>query len=155
MRHRGVVMGAAATLLVGFGLIQLVPYGRQHTNPPVISEPAWTSPQVRTVAARACFDCHSNETTWPWYSSVAPASWLVQRDVDVGRAALNLSDWNRSRGSREAAEAVIGGEMPPPYYTLVRPGTGLTADERQQLVNALSASGGSGRTPAGLASGRD
>ena len=53
-------------------LIQLVPYGRAHTNPPVVAEPNWDSPQTRELAVRACFDCHSNETTWPWYSNIAP-----------------------------------------------------------------------------------
>ena len=66
-------------------LIQFVPYGRSHTNPPVTGEPKWSSARVRQLTKDACFDCHSNETTWPWYSNVAPVSWLVQRDVDSGR----------------------------------------------------------------------
>src|SRR5687768_3027163 len=65
--------------------VQLVPYGRDHTNPPVRQEPAWDRPQTRALVARACFDCHSNETTWPWYSHIAPVSWLIQRDVVEGR----------------------------------------------------------------------
>ncbi len=65
-------------------LIQVVPYGRDHANPPVRAEPAWNSARTRELAVRACFDCHSNETIWPWYSNLAPASWLVQRDVKKG-----------------------------------------------------------------------
>ena len=70
-------------------IIQFVPYGRDHTNPPVIAEPAWDSPQTRALFFRACADCHSNETTWPWYSTIAPASWLITRDVMEGRATFN------------------------------------------------------------------
>src|SRR6478735_10619944 len=80
---------------IGCVAIQFVPYGHAHTNPPVRLEPAWDSPQTRELAARACFDCHSNLTKWPWYSNVAPVSWLIQRDVDGGRAALNFSEWNK------------------------------------------------------------
>ena len=76
-----------------FLLIQLIPYGRDHTNPAVVAEPAWDLPETRALAVRACFDCHSNETIWPWYSNVAPISWLVQRDVDEGREKLNFSEW--------------------------------------------------------------
>jgi len=58
-------------------LIQLIPYGKNHTNPTVVGQPKWDSQQTRDLAKRACFDCHSNETIWPWYSNVAPISWLV------------------------------------------------------------------------------
>jgi hypothetical protein len=61
-------------------LAQLVPYGR-NPNPPVQQEPPWNLAETRVLTERACFDCHSNETRWPWYSNVAPVSWLVQRDV--------------------------------------------------------------------------
>ena len=71
--------------VVVFGLIQLVPYGRDHANPPVTREVKWDSPRTRALAAGACFDCHSNLTTWPWYSNVAPVSWLVYADVVGGR----------------------------------------------------------------------
>jgi hypothetical protein len=73
------LIAAGAALLVA--LIQAVPYGRAHSNPPVVSEPAWDSPRARELAVRACFDCHSNETVWPWYSNIAPVSWLIQSDV--------------------------------------------------------------------------
>ncbi|NVB82954.1 MAG: cytochrome C, partial [Kofleriaceae bacterium] len=68
-----------------FGVMQLVPYGRARSNPPVASEPAWDSPRTRELAVRACFDCHSNETKWPWYARVAPMSWVLERDVEIGR----------------------------------------------------------------------
>jgi len=88
---------------VGLGLplvflaLQLVPYGRDHVNPSKVSEPAWDSPATRALAKQACFDCHSNETEWPAYARIAPASWLVQHDVEEGRAVLNFSEWQRRR----------------------------------------------------------
>ena len=90
--------------LVGlFLLIQVIPYGRDHSNPPVTAEPAWDSQRTEALARAACFDCHSNETEWPWYTNVAPMSWLIQRDVDEGRRKRNYSEWNR--GQKEARES--------------------------------------------------
>src|SRR6056297_3230811 len=89
---RQMIIGLAAVAAV-FLVIQLIPYGRSHTNPPIVLEPDWDSPRTRELAERACFDCHSNETEWPWYSNIAPVSWLVQHDVDEGRHELNFSDW--------------------------------------------------------------
>ena len=91
------IMGGSVAL---FLLVQAVPYGRSHTNPPTTAEPTWNSPETRELAARACFDCHSNLTTWPWYSNIAPVSWLVQRDVTGGRSALNFSDGTSPRTAR-------------------------------------------------------
>ncbi|HEY5650870.1 MAG TPA: heme-binding domain-containing protein, partial [Acidimicrobiia bacterium] len=84
--------------------IQLVPYGRNHSNPPVVQEPAWDSQQTRELAVAACFDCHSNETEWPWYSNIAPVSWALQRDVDEGREELNFSEWHLEQEGDDAAE---------------------------------------------------
>jgi mono/diheme cytochrome c family protein len=121
-------------------LIQLVPYGRDHENPAVVAEPSWDSQQTRDLAVRACFDCHSNETTWPWYSNIAPLSWLIQRDVDEGREHLNFSEWNRRQRSGESAETVREGEMPPPYYTVTHPNARLSDAEMQALAQGLTAS---------------
>ena len=93
---RWVKWGIAALLMTAL-VVQVIPYGRDHTNPPVAAEPLWDSPQTRDLAVRACFDCHSNETEWPWYSNVAPISWLVQRDVEEGREELNFSEWDREQ----------------------------------------------------------
>src|SRR6185312_12833385 len=87
---RRVLLAAVVIVLV----IQAVPYGREHTNPPLRVEPAWDSKRTRELVVRTCFDCHSNETVWPWYSSIAPISWLIQRDVNQGRAHLNFSEWD-------------------------------------------------------------
>ena len=123
-----------------FALAQAVPYGRNHSNPPVTKEPAWNSPRTRDLAVRACFDCHSNETTWRWYSNIAPASWLVQRDVDSGRRALNFSEWDKPQdvSASDIAEAVNGG-MPPWFYTIIHPHAALSTIEKKQLIAGLNA----------------
>lgn len=128
-----------ALALVGlFILIQLVPYGRNHNNPPVVQEPAWDSPQTRELARRACFDCHSNETVWPWYSHVAPASWLIQHDVEEGRRKLNFSEWNRRQEELdEITEVIQKGEMPPIYYVLLHPEANLSQQEKEALIGGL------------------
>lgn len=126
----------------GFLLIQLVPYGRDHNNPSVTSEPDWDSQQTRELAQRACFDCHSNETVWPWYSQVAPVSWLVQHDTEEGRQHLNFSTWDsggKGREPEEAIETLTEGEMPPTAYLTTHPEARLTATEKQALVVGLRA----------------
>jgi hypothetical protein len=116
-------------------LIQVIPFGHSHTNPPVAGEPAWDSAQTRDLARRACYDCHSNETVWPWYSNVAPISWLVQRDVNGGRQHLNFTDWNSpQRHAKDVASEVNGGDMPPWFYLPMHPAARLTDAEKQALV---------------------
>ncbi len=115
-------------IVVAAFAIQLVPYGRNHTNPAVAAEPQWDSVRTRELAVRACFDCHSNETVWPWYSNVAPVSWLVQRDVDEGRSKINFSEWTSPpREASEAAQTVREGEMPPGQFLITHPEARLTA----------------------------
>ena len=118
--------------------IQVVPYGRYHANPPVTREPAWDSPGTRELAKRACFDCHSNQTEWPAYASVAPVSWLVQHDVAEGRGVLNFSEWHRTQeGAKDASEEVLQREMPPATYRFVHAHARLTVAERELLANGL------------------
>jgi hypothetical protein len=122
-------------------LIQLVPYGRNHANPPTVREPDWPNPQARELARRACFDCHSNETVWPWYSFVAPASWLVQSDVDEAREKLNFSDWGAGReGEKDhkLTDVLQHGEMPLRRYLLLHPDARLNPQERQQLLEEMA-----------------
>jgi hypothetical protein len=127
-----------------FAVLQFVPYGRDHTNPAVVREPAWDRPATRALAVRACFDCHSNETRWPWYSHVAPVSWPMQRDVDVGRRAVNFSEWDRPyEEAGESAETVLEGEMPPAMYLWLHPSAQLSTEEKPALVNGLTATLGS------------
>ena len=130
---------------VGVGLlgvllaIQLVPYGRDHANPSRGSEPLWDSPATRALAKQACFDCHSNETEWPAYASIAPASWLVQHDVHEGRAVLNFSEWQRPQEeAAEASEELLEGEMPPAAYLLLHAHARLSAADRDRLARGLA-----------------
>ena len=126
-------------LLGGFLAIQLVPYGRTHTNPPVTGEPTWDAPATRALAKQACFDCHSNETEWPAYASIAPVSWLVQHDVDEGRAVLNFSEWTRpQKEAKEAAKEVREGEMPPSAYKLIHAHARLSAADLDRLAQGLA-----------------
>jgi mono/diheme cytochrome c family protein len=139
---RRIIIVLVVLILGGFLLIQLVPYGRDHTNPPVIQEPAWDNPQTRDLVMRACADCHSNTTVWPWYSNVAPVSWLVYRDVVEGREAFNFGEWNRPQAGDEAAEQVRKGEMPLPIYLPTHPEARLSAIEKEQLIQGLQATFG-------------
>ena len=137
-----IALGLGGMLLA----IQLAPYGRAHVNPPVTGEPAWDAPATRALAKQACFDCHSNETEWPAYASIAPASWLVQRDVNEGRAVLNFSEWQRPQEeAKEAAEEVMEGEMPPAAYRLVHAHARLDAADRERLARGLARTLGSAR----------
>jgi mono/diheme cytochrome c family protein len=123
----------------GLVVIQFVPYGRSHTNPPVVLEPAWDSPATRALAQRACFDCHSNETKWPGYASVAPMSWLIQNDVDNGRRHMNFSEWQLPQEhADDAAEQIREKEMPLGHYLWLHPEAKLTDAEREQLAASLS-----------------
>lgn len=124
-------------LLVMFGLIQLVPVDR--SNPPVEAEiPA--PPEAKMVLRKACYDCHSNETIWPWYSYVAPISWLVAYDVHEGRAELNFSAWNRYSTKqqveklKESLEEIEEGEMPPWFYMSVHRNIQLSTRDRDVLL---------------------
>ena len=136
---RRVIWIAVIVLAGGFLLIQLVPYGRDHSNPPVTAEPAWDSPQTKALARAACFDCHSNETDWPWYTNIAPVSWLAQHDVDEGRNALNFSEWDRPQEVGDVGEVIRGGEMPPWYYGITHSGARLSDAEKARLIAGLKA----------------
>jgi hypothetical protein len=140
-RNRWIIMGSLAVLLLGIGLLQLLP--RNQTNPPVRGEPPWDDERTRHLAQRACFDCHSNETVWPWYTQIAPFSMLIEQDVQKGREVLNFSEWDSNCCSQAEidamAETVNKGEMPLPYYLVVHPEAQLTDVEKGQLVNGLIA----------------
>ncbi len=131
---RWALLAVAAVLVIA----QFVPVDR--SNPP--SDPqqslAVTAGPPATVAAvldRSCRDCHSNETRWPWYSRVAPISWLVAGDVEEGRSHLNFSEWalldNRRRARRleEICEEITAGAMPDWKYVLMHPEARLSAEE--------------------------
>lgn len=111
-------------VLVLFGIFVVAQAFRANrTNPPVKSDIS-AHESVKPLLKRACYDCHSNETVWPWYSNVAPVSWLVANDVNGGRKHLNFSEWGsyrsdlQSKKLEEIIEEVEEGEMPLWYYSL-------------------------------------
>ena len=130
-----------AIVVGAFALMQLVPY-RIH-NPAVVAEPSWPNPQTRELAVRACYNCHSNQTVQPWYSKIAPMSWLTTRDVNGGRDELNFSEWDsrQARKMRDAVKAIEEGSMPPSYYTWfgLHGEAKLTAEEQATLIAGLQA----------------
>lgn len=135
--------GGLAILLLAAQFVQ-----PERSNPP--TEPAASfqavakpPAAVSQVIDRACRDCHSHETVWPWYSKVAPVSWLVASDVNEGRSRLNFSRWNIY--SPEMTHVKLGlicrearvGEMPPSYYRPMHPDAKLSAAD----ITALCSSG--------------
>jgi mono/diheme cytochrome c family protein len=132
---------APATFAFLLLAIQFVPYGRHHTNPPVTVAVAWDSRETESLVRGACFDCHSNETRWPWYSHVAPASWLVQSDVNEGRKKLNFSEGNLKK-TGEVPEVVSEGEMPPWFYRLAHRKARLSSEEKPALMRGMRATFG-------------
>lgn len=135
-----------SAVLALFLVAQLVPVER--SNPPV-TQRLEAPPEVDGLLRRACMDCHSNETVWPWYSRVAPVSWLVARDVREGREHLNLSAWDRYDAGEQAekleemAEEVEEGKMPMKIYLPLHPEARLTEQERALLVRWARGGGGS------------
>src|SRR5262245_6603886 len=126
----------AVVLLV---IVQVVPYGRVHENPPVTAEPKWSSPELRALAVRACFDCHSNETRWPWYSFVAPVSWFIAHDVYDARDDLNFSEWANPEDAKKAPKLVRNRAMPLGPYIWLHAEADLTSEERERLAAGLAA----------------
>jgi hypothetical protein len=130
-------------ILIGlFVLIQLIPYGRNHTNPPVISEPAWDTPQTKQLVETACYDCHSNRTIWPWYSNIAPVSWLVYSDVQEGRSRFDFNELQTGDGAAmvgDMVEKIQSGRMPPIQFTIIHKNAVYSAEQKQQLISGLQA----------------
>jgi hypothetical protein len=138
---RWLTIGALGLLVA----IQLFPAWLWQTNPATQSQPKWDSPQTQALAQRACFDCHSNQTTWPWYGYVAPASWLITRDVIAGRRALNFDNWQTTLArqdrfplDQQVQREVSRGDMPPNYFLWLHPDAKLTTAEQQQLIDGLA-----------------
>src|SRR5437016_99794 len=132
-------MRALLLLAFVFGGIQLIPVAR--SNSPDLGNPH-APPPILGLLRRACYDCHSNQTRWPWYSHVAPASWLVSSHVMEGRRRLNFSEWEAyasdpdtaSHKLAEIADEVSSRKMAPWYYRATHREAQLNGDERQQLI---------------------
>ena len=126
---------ALIVVLVG---IQLVPVNR--TNPAITREVKWDAPATRELAQRACFDCHSNETSWPWYGYIAPVSWRLADHINEGRAVLNFSTWDQPNTELdEVVESIENNSMPLSDFLLMHPEAKLTAAEKATLVAGFKA----------------
>lgn len=137
-------IGKALTLtIVVLILIQFVPQP-SHENPPVTGTPEWDTPRTEELFTRTCANCHSNETIWPWYSKIAPLSWIMNLDVNIGRKKFNVSEWGRhgKNNGDEAAGKLRSGSMPPWFYLPAHPEAKLTDAEKAELVNGLVATFG-------------
>ena len=128
-----------AALVAIFLVLQLLP-ANERTNPPVQSE-IEPPPEVAAILRRACYDCHSNETQWPWYSRVAPASWWMISHVRVARGDLNFSEWPtfdlelQELALRDIEEQIKKHKMPLPSYLLLHPEARLDDEARQVLLD--------------------
>lgn len=126
-------------VILGAVAIQFIPYGKDHTNPPVMSEVQWDSPRTQELFNRACADCHSNVTKYPWYSNIAPVSWLVAHDIEEGREKMNVSmiGVQKKNKLKDAADEVKEGEMPIPPYLIAHPEARLSDAEKKELASGL------------------
>ena len=130
------ILGA---LVAVFVLIQFVPYGRDHANPPATNSFKWSSAAAKAIARRSCYDCHSNHTKYWWAVDIAPFSWLAAHDIQDGRARLNFSEWTGSL-STPALESAVSTNMPPLQYTLLHPNAKLSAADKQALLDGFQQS---------------
>lgn len=127
-------------ILVGIVLIlvaiQFVPVDR--SNPPVTLDIPMDV-EVKNILRRTCYDCHSNQTTWPWYSYIAPVSWSITEEVAHGRSEMNFSTWDVYEESKrkkligEIWEEIESGEMPPAKYLYLHPEAVMTDAERERV----------------------
>jgi heme-binding protein len=130
----------AGSIAIGVLLVlQIVPYGHDHGAPPTTKR-AVLEPAAARVAAAACMDCHSNATRWPWYTDIAPASFLAVSDVKGGREHMNLSRWDTPQPDLgEVVDSIAGGDMAPGQYKLIHRGARLTAAQRRTLIAGFRA----------------
>jgi hypothetical protein len=123
-------------------LVMMFAFPGSKTNPEIEREIQWDSPQTKALFYRACADCHSNETKWPWYSNIAPVSWFVIGHVNHARGHFNISS-KKLGEAHEAAEELEEGEMPLKSYLLMHPEAKLTPEEKKDLISGLKKTFGS------------
>lgn len=139
-RFKRILLFAIGALVVLLVAIQFVPFGQRTSNAAVRREPNWDSPRTRELAVRACFDCHSNQVQYPWYSHVAPMSWLVHHDIHEARLKMNFSEWDLpQREAMAAVEQIEQGNMPLPIYVPLHPDARLSAEEKEALIHGIKA----------------
>lgn len=137
------IAAAAGLIVAGLLLMQLVPV--QRDNPAVVTAMNWSTPETHDLWNRACADCHSSETKWPWYAMLAPTSWITTLDVKAGRRGFNISELT-SYAADELPDLPDGigrriknGAMPPKEYLLLHPEARLTEDEKKLLTEGMAA----------------
>jgi len=137
-------------ILYGFiALLIIIQFFRiDKTNPEIIAENDFiiankAPEEIATLLKNSCYDCHSNESKYPWYSNVAPISWLVKNHINEAREELNFSEWGTFDAKRkghkleEAIEHLEEGEMPLKSYTWLHDEAKLTVEQKTQLMNWL------------------
>lgn len=135
------LVSCAGITVVAFAAIQFVPVSRD--NPPVQGTVQWDTPQTKELVSRACMNCHSNETVWPWYAYFAPGSWITAVHVNSARQQFNLSELNKMPAVRkrrlasDMADQIRNGVMPPVDFLLLHPEARLTAAEKDELIQGL------------------
>lgn len=140
---RRIVTIIIGVLVVGFVLLQLVSFvvpSLARTNPPVTYQVKWDSPEIEQVMRKTCYDCHSNETVWPWYAYVAPVSWLVVNDVNEGRSNLNFSTGQGEIEAEDLVRQIERDKMPPANYRSMHPDANLTQGQKETLIQGIRAS---------------
>ncbi len=143
LRRLGIVI--VVVVVIALLLVVIGNVATAHTNPPVTTTIQWDSPETEALLRAACFDCHSNETVWPWYSYVAPMSFLVAHDVEEGRSKLNFSTGHGELEGGEMAEQIEGGAMPLRIYLPLHPEANLSDTQKAQLMQGLQATFGGER----------
>ena len=146
LNRRKTALIMLAVVIVLIVIVELIPWGNfipafAETNPPVETQIKWDSPTTEQLVRTTCYDCHSNETTWPWYSRLVPVSWLVAHDVNEGRQRLNFSTQSADQINPDhLIEQIRRGSMPKGIYIIMHPSASLTADQKNQLIAGLQAS---------------
>ncbi|HEX2866764.1 MAG TPA: heme-binding domain-containing protein [Ignavibacteriales bacterium] len=139
-RKKNIIKWILIGIVILIVVIQFVPVKKD--DPPVATHIKWDSPRTEALARGACYDCHSNETQWPYYSHIAPVSWFLSDHVHEGRRHLNFSQWNYPR-DREIKKArgmirqIREGEMPLDSYTWMHPPARLTDQQKQELIAGI------------------
>lgn len=146
-RTRKIIVVGVVVIVLAFIALQFVgnfvpAFAR--TNPPVTHEINWDTPETEQLMRTACYDCHTNETVWPWYSTIAPISWLVAKDVNEGRQKLNFSTGHGEIEADELIREIDRGEMPPSVYLIMHADANLSSDQKTALIAGIRASLGGG-----------
>jgi hypothetical protein len=141
--RRGLFFSTALAFAVGGVAVQFVPVKGIGVNPEgdhyVVKAPA----EVEAILKRSCFDCHTNQTAWPWYARIAPGSWLIARDVKKGRSRMNMSEWSDEDrddmqvDKENSWDQIEAGHMPPWFYLPMHPTAYLSDKEKALLKDWL------------------